>query len=161
MSAAYRHCVNGLLTSIVWTLTGRLYDVYITDIVYLLDVLVVIVYICHSAIVGIIYYCTRIGGGDFGVFGAPKHGYLDTISYGLTNPPLGHHWNSSNWNGPFQWSPVGQMTKKFLNPVDASFISWSNISWCWRSWLYYDGVSTCVWNKKQFYLHDKNTSTIN
>ena len=44
MSAAYRHCVNGLLTSIVWTLTGRLYDVYITDIVYLLDVLVVIVY---------------------------------------------------------------------------------------------------------------------
>ena len=25
MSAAYRHCVNGLLTSIVWTLTGRLY----------------------------------------------------------------------------------------------------------------------------------------
>ena len=44
MSAAYRHCVNGLLTSIVWTLTGRLYDVYITGIVYLLDVLVVIVY---------------------------------------------------------------------------------------------------------------------
>ena len=42
MSAAYMHCVNGLLTSIVWTLTGRLYDVYITDIVYLLDVLVVI-----------------------------------------------------------------------------------------------------------------------
>ena len=40
MSAAYRHCVNGLLTSIVWTLIGRLYDVYITDIVYLLDVLV-------------------------------------------------------------------------------------------------------------------------
>ena len=34
---------------------------YITDIVYLLDVLVVIVYICHTAIVGIIYYCTRIG----------------------------------------------------------------------------------------------------
>ena len=28
---------------------------------YLLDVLVVIVYICHSAIVGIIYYCMRIG----------------------------------------------------------------------------------------------------
>ena len=44
MSAAYRHCVIGLLTSIVWTLTGRLDDVYITDIVYLLDVLVVIVY---------------------------------------------------------------------------------------------------------------------
>ena len=36
---------------------------YITDIVYLLDVLVVIVYImiCHTAIVGIIYYCMRIG----------------------------------------------------------------------------------------------------
>ena len=36
---------------------------YITDIVYLLDVLVVIVYImiCPTAIVGIIYYCTRIG----------------------------------------------------------------------------------------------------
>ena len=33
---------------------------YITDIVYLLDVLVVIVY-SHTAIVGIIYYCTRIG----------------------------------------------------------------------------------------------------
>ena len=47
MSAAYRHCVNGLLTSIVWTLTGRLYDVYITDIVYLLDVLVVIVYMSY------------------------------------------------------------------------------------------------------------------
>ena len=46
MSAAYRHCVNGLLTSIVWTL-GRLYDVYITDIVYLLDVLVVIVYMSY------------------------------------------------------------------------------------------------------------------
>ena len=29
---------------------------YITDIVYLLDVS-----ICHTAIVGIIYYCTRIG----------------------------------------------------------------------------------------------------
>ena len=48
MSAAYRHCVNGLLTSILWTLTGRLYDVYITDIVYLLDVLVVIVYMSYS-----------------------------------------------------------------------------------------------------------------
>ena len=47
MSAAYRHCVNGLLTSIVWTLIGRLYDVYITDIVYLLDVLVVIVYMSY------------------------------------------------------------------------------------------------------------------
>ena len=48
MSAAYGHCVNGLLTSIVWTLTGRLYDVYITDIiVYLLDVLVVIVYMSY------------------------------------------------------------------------------------------------------------------
>ena len=47
MSAAYRHCVNGLLTSIVWTLTGRLYDVYITDIVYLLDVLVVIVFMSY------------------------------------------------------------------------------------------------------------------
>ena len=47
MSAAYRHCINGLLTSIVWTLTGRLYDVYITDIVYLLDVLVVIVYMSY------------------------------------------------------------------------------------------------------------------
>ena len=47
MSAAYRHCVNGLLTSIVWTLTGRMYDVYITDIVYLLDVLVVIVYMSY------------------------------------------------------------------------------------------------------------------
>ena len=43
-SAAYRHCVIGLLTSIVWTLIDRLDDVYITDIVYLLDVLVVIVY---------------------------------------------------------------------------------------------------------------------
>ena len=43
MSAAYRHCVIGLLTSIVWTLTDRLDDVHITDIVYLLDVLVVIV----------------------------------------------------------------------------------------------------------------------
>ena len=47
MSAAYRHCVIGLLTSIVWTLTGRLDDVYITDIVYLLDVLVVIVYMSY------------------------------------------------------------------------------------------------------------------
>ena len=47
MSAAYRHCVNGLLTSIVWTLICRLYDVYITDIVYLLDVLVVIVYMSY------------------------------------------------------------------------------------------------------------------
>ena len=47
MSAAYRHCVNGLLTSIVLTLTGRLYDVYITDIVYVLDVLVVIVYMSY------------------------------------------------------------------------------------------------------------------
>ena len=47
MSAAYRHCVNGLLTSIVWTLIARLYDVYITDIVYLLDVLVVIVYMSY------------------------------------------------------------------------------------------------------------------
>ena len=32
-----------------------------TDIVYLLDVLVVIVYMSYTAIVGIIYYCTRIG----------------------------------------------------------------------------------------------------
>ena len=32
---------------VVWTLTGRLYDVYITDIVYLLDVLVVIVYMSY------------------------------------------------------------------------------------------------------------------
>ena len=47
MSAAYRHSVIGLLTSIVWTLTGRLDDVYITDIVYLLDVLVVIVYMSY------------------------------------------------------------------------------------------------------------------
>ena len=47
MSAAYRHCVIGLLTSIVWTLTDRLDDVYITDIVYLLDVLVVIVYMSY------------------------------------------------------------------------------------------------------------------
>ena len=47
MSAAYFHCVIGLLTSIVWTLTGRLDDVYITDIVYLLDVLVVIVYMSY------------------------------------------------------------------------------------------------------------------
>ena len=43
-SAAYRHGVIGLLTSIVWTLIDRLDDVYITDIVYLSDVLVVIVY---------------------------------------------------------------------------------------------------------------------
>ena len=47
MSAAYRHCVIGLLTSIVWTLIGRLDDVYITDIVYLLDMLVVIVYMSY------------------------------------------------------------------------------------------------------------------
>ena len=47
MSAAYRHCVIGLLTSIVWTLIDRLDDVYITDIVYLLDVLVVIVYMSY------------------------------------------------------------------------------------------------------------------
>ena len=47
MSAAYRHSVIGLLASIVWTLTGRLDDVYITDIVYLLDVLVVIVYMSY------------------------------------------------------------------------------------------------------------------
>ena len=47
MSAAYRHCVIGLLTTIVWTLIGRLDDVYITDIVYLLDVLVVIVYMSY------------------------------------------------------------------------------------------------------------------
>ena len=46
-SAACRHCVIGLLTSIVWTLIDRLDDVYITDIVYLLDVLVVIVYISY------------------------------------------------------------------------------------------------------------------
>ena len=31
----------------MWTLTGRLDDVYITDIVYLLDVLVVIVYMSY------------------------------------------------------------------------------------------------------------------
>ena len=43
MSAAYSHCVIGLLTSIVWTLAGQA-GWYITDIVYLLDVLVVIVY---------------------------------------------------------------------------------------------------------------------
>ena len=41
------HCVIGLLTSIVWTLIDRLDDVYITDIVYLLDVLVVIVYMSY------------------------------------------------------------------------------------------------------------------
>ena len=46
-SAAYRHCVIGLLTSIVWTLIDMLDDVYITDIVYLLDVLVVIVYMSY------------------------------------------------------------------------------------------------------------------
>ena len=45
MSAAYRNSVIGLL--IVLTLTGRLDDVYITDIVYLLDVLVVIVYMSY------------------------------------------------------------------------------------------------------------------
>ena len=37
----------GLLTSIVWTLIDRLDDMYITDIVYLLDVLVVIVYMSY------------------------------------------------------------------------------------------------------------------
>ena len=47
MSAAYSHCVIGLLTSIVWKLIDRLDDVYITDIVYLLDVLVVIVYMSY------------------------------------------------------------------------------------------------------------------
>ena len=43
--SSYKHCVVGLL--IVWALIDRLDDVYrdIADIVYLLDVLVVIVYI--------------------------------------------------------------------------------------------------------------------
>ena len=100
MSAAYRHCVIGLLTSIVWTLTDRLDDVYITDIVYLLDVLVVIVYMsyCNSwdylllhedwgecsedggvqlNVPGVLKRMQKKkkfgGGGDFGgVWGAPR-----------------------------------------------------------------------------------------
>ena len=78
-SAAYRHCVIGLLTSIVWTLIDRLDDVYITDIEYLLDVLVVIVYmsycncwdylLLHEDFFNWNYFFR--GGGDFGVFGAP------------------------------------------------------------------------------------------
>ena len=43
--------VIGLLTSIVWTLIDRLEDVYISDIVYLLDVLVVIVYISYNGVI--------------------------------------------------------------------------------------------------------------
>ena len=65
MSAAYRHCVNGLLTSIVWTLIDRLDDVYITDIVYLLDVLVVIVYMSYCNCWDyLLLHDPRWGGGE-------------------------------------------------------------------------------------------------
>ena len=65
---------------------------YITDIVYLLDVLVVIV-LCPTAIVGIIYYCTRIGASVLKTGrGACRWGgggveYLTEKKFSLRNVP--------------------------------------------------------------------------
>ena len=82
MSAAYRHCVNGLLTSIVWTLIDTLDDVYITDIVYLLDVLVVIVYMS---------YCNcwdyLLLHEDWGEWGGGKVEFLTEKTFPLRNVP--------------------------------------------------------------------------
>ena len=91
MSAAYRHSVIGLLTSIVWTLTGRLDDVYITDIVYLLDVLVVIVYMsywncwgeCSEDWAGA---CRWGGGGGEVEFLTEKMFFAKKCSWGLKTP---------------------------------------------------------------------------
>ena len=91
MSAAYRHCVNGLLTSIVWALTGRLYDVYITDIVYLLDVLVVIVYMSYCNCWDYLLLHENWGECSEDWAGACRWGggveYLTEIFFSLRNVP--------------------------------------------------------------------------
>ena len=64
----------------MWTLIDRLYDVYITDIVYLLDVLVVIVYVILQLLGlfiiarGLGWVFWGLGGGmQVGGGGAPHH----------------------------------------------------------------------------------------
>ena len=91
MSAAYRNSVIGLL--IVWTLTGRLDDVYITDIVYLLDVLVVIVYMSYWNCwdeMGWVFWglggACRWGGGGEVEFLTEKKISAKKCSWGLKRP---------------------------------------------------------------------------
>ena len=93
MSAAYRNSVIGLL--IVWTLTGRLDDVYITDIVYLLDVLVVIVYMSYWNCwdeMGWVFWglggSVQVGGGGGGEveFLTEKKISAKKCSWGLKTP---------------------------------------------------------------------------
>ena len=91
MSAAYRNSVIGLL--IVWTLTGRLDDVYITDIVYLLDVLVVIVYMSYWNCwdeMGWVFWglggSVQVGGGGEGEFLTEKKISAKKCSWGLKTP---------------------------------------------------------------------------
>ena len=90
MSAAYRNSVIGLL--IVWTLTGRLDDVYITDIVYLLDVLVVIVYMSYWNCwdeMGWVFWglggSVHVGGGEV-EFLTEKKISAKKCSWGLKTP---------------------------------------------------------------------------
>ena len=91
MSAAYRNSVIGLL--IVWTLTGRLDDVYITDIVYLLDVLVVIVYMSYWNCwdeMGWVFWGlgggVQVGGGGEVEFLTEKKISAKKCSWGLKTP---------------------------------------------------------------------------
>ena len=91
MSAAYRNSVIGLL--IVWTLTGRLDDVYITDIVYLLDVLVVIVYMSYWNCwdeMGWVFWglggSVQVGGGGEVEFLTEKKISAKKCSWGLKTP---------------------------------------------------------------------------
>ena len=78
----------------MWTLTGRLYDVYITDIVYLLDVLVVIVayslYVLLQ-LLGLFIIARELGrvfwrlGGGVQVGGGVE--YLTEKNFSLRNVP--------------------------------------------------------------------------
>ena len=109
-SAAYRHCVIGLLTSIVWTLIDRLDDVYITDIVYLLDVLVVIVYMSYCNCWDYILLhedwgewsddwagaCRWGGGGGGGIFNWKKIS-SKKCSWGLKTQKLLNFFQKCSW----------------------------------------------------------------
>ena len=81
---------------------------YITDIVYLLDVLVVIlVYMSYhdTAIVGIIYYCTRIGvsvlrTGRGRAGGGGEVEFLTEKKISLRNVPEKCSWDLGGGGGP-------------------------------------------------------------
>ena len=102
-SAAYRHCVIGLLTSIVWTLIDRLDDVYITDIVYLLDVLVVIVYMSYCNCWDYLLLHEDWGECSEDWAGACRWGggeveFLTETKFPLRNVPVGGFWGV--WGAP-------------------------------------------------------------